>query len=294
MSVHRPTQLATLAIVGAVIGLSLVAMPAAAADKVIIVKAGDTLSEIALDQGVTVAALVKLNGLADARLIYPGQRLTVRREGGSGAGQAAAGTHRVSSGENLWVIAQHYGVTVAAIVAANHIAHPSYLRVGQRLTIPGATAAPDAAGTSFSRTMSSGMRQLVAARDAIRRIITREARSQGVPLAFALAVAWQESGWQHRVVSSAGAIGVMQLTPATAKWIGISLLGDPFDPSLATENIRGGVALLRHYLDRYHGDRPLVLAAYYQGQRAADLHGIYPVSRPYIASVLALQALFGG
>jgi soluble lytic murein transglycosylase-like protein len=58
--------------------------------------------------------------------------------------------------------------------------------------------------------------------------------------------------------------------------------------------VRGGVTLLAHYLRRYDGNRDLVLAAYYQGQGAVDRHGVYPVSRPYIASIKALVRLFGG
>ena len=60
------------------------------------------------------------------------------------------------------------------------------------------------------------------------------------------------------------------------------------------ENIRAGVRLLAHYLARYAGDRDRVLAAYYQGQTAVDRYGVYSVSRPYIASILVLERLFGG
>ena len=65
-------------------------------------------------------------------------------------------------------------------------------------------------------------------------------------------------------------------------------------PEAASSNaaLRAGITLLRHYLDRYHGDRALVLAAYYQGQTAADRHGVYRVTRPYIASISALEKFF--
>ena len=114
----------------------------------------------------------------------------------------------------------------------------------------------------------------------------------GVPPAFALAVAWHESGWQQGVVSSAGAIGVMQLLPTTADWVGEAMLRTAVDPRDLRQNVRAGVRLLAHYLHRYAGDRGKVLAAYYQGQSAVDRHGIYPVSRPYIASIAVLEALF--
>jgi soluble lytic murein transglycosylase-like protein len=72
------------------------------------------------------------------------------------------------------------------------------------------------------------------------------------------------------------------------------MLGAPVDAHDLRQNVRAGVRLLAHYLDRYDGNRDLVLAAYYQGQRATDLHGVYPVSRPYIASIKMLEAIFGG
>jgi soluble lytic murein transglycosylase-like protein len=138
------------------------------------------------------------------------------------------------------------------------------------------------------------MARIMAQRDEVRRIIVHEADSYGVPRALALAVAWQESGWQQDVVSHAGAVGVMQLMPATAAWIGESMLGRPVRIRDTRSNIVAGVRLLRHYMDRYGGNRDYVLAAYYQGQRAVDRHGIYPVSRPYVASVRSLERLFRG
>jgi soluble lytic murein transglycosylase-like protein len=185
---------------------------------------------------------------------------------------------------------------VAAIVAANGIADPGRIFVGQRLAIPGAVGAsskPHSPATSIPP-MARDMAARVAARDSVRRLIVEEAGRYGVPAPLALAVAWQESGWQPRVVSHAGAIGIMQLLPTTAEWVGTGMLGttvDPYDPRL---NVRAGVRLLRHYLDRYDGNLDLVLAAYYQGQTAADRHGVYAVTRPYIASIRLLLRQFGG
>jgi soluble lytic murein transglycosylase-like protein len=200
--------------------------------------------------------------------------------------------HVVSRGSTLWGIAGHYGVTVSSIVAANRIANPSRIFVGQRLVIPGAKTA--ASGHAPRARMSSRMAAVVADRASIRRIIVREADRHGVPRRLALAVAWQESGWQQGVVSHAGAVGVMQLMPATAEWVGQTMLGHPVRITDAHSNISAGIRLLRHYLNRYDGNRDLVLAAYYQGQHAVDHYGVYAVSRPYIASVRYLERLFGG
>ena len=198
----------------------------------------------------------------------------------------------MSRGSTLWGIAGFYGVSVSSIVAANQIANPSRIFVGQRLVIPGANA--PASGQNQRAKMSPRMAAIAADRVSIRRMIVREADHHGVPRKLALAVAWQESGWQQGVVSRAGAVGVMQLMPATAEWVGQTMLGHPVRINDAHSNISAGIRLLRHYLSRYDGNRDLVLAAYYQGQHAADHYGVFPISRQYIASVRYLERLFGG
>ena len=356
---HRThPSLVRIAALVAVMAGSAVAVPAAATDRVVVVQPGDTLSQIALEHGLTVAELSALNGIRDPNRIYAGQRLRLapRAAGATPApvARAKAVVHIVAWGETLTGIARRYGSTISAIAAANGIANPSYLRTGQRLTIPG-TATPAApkkpkpgavpataaathvvasgetltgiarrygssiaaivkangiADPSFLRVgqrlsipgvagsgpaaakMPASMASLVSARREIGEIIRAEARAQGVSVAFAQAVAWQESGWQAGAVSRAGAVGVMQLTPPTADWVASTMLGHRIDLYDARSNVRAGVTLLRHYLERYHGDRRLVLAAYFQGQTAADRHGVYPVTRPYIASILALERFF--
>jgi soluble lytic murein transglycosylase-like protein len=131
----------------------------------------------------------------------------------------------------------------------------------------------------------------MARRTAVRNLIIAEARRAGVPVRFALAVAWQESGWRQSVVSNAGAVGVMQLLPSTADWIGEAMLHATVNVWNRRQNVRAGVTLLKHYLLRYKGNRRFALAAYYQGQRSADRHGVLPVSHPYVASVLLLEEL---
>jgi LysM repeat protein len=362
---HRPhLPLVRIAALTAMIAGVALAVPAAATDRVVVVQAGDTLSEIALANGVSVAQLRELNGIADPNRIFAGQRLrltgTAMPETPAASATPGGQTHLVAAGEHLTGIARRYGSTIAAIVKANGLANPSFLRVGQRLTIPGTTASTTApapasapaepaaaapapvvhvvasgehltgiarrygstiaaiakanglANPSFLRVgqrlsipgtaaapapaarMPGSMASLVAVRGAIGAIIRSEATAQGVPVAFALAVAWQESGWRPGVVSGAGAVGVMQLTPPTAEWVASTMLGHRIDLYDAHSNIRAGITLLRHYLDRYHGDRALVLAAYYQGQTAADRHGVYQVTRSYITSISALEKLFEG
>ena len=279
------------------------AKPAAARDHT--VKRGQNLTMIARGYGVTVAAIAQANGIANPSRIYAGQRLTIpgahaaastapAAKPAAPATPPATRVHTVARGQNLTTIARGYGVTVGAIAQANGIANPSRIYAGQRLTIPGAAARAAPVATGGSTDMPASMARLVAERDAVRRIIVEEANRYEVPAPLALAVAWQESGWQQGVVSHAGAVGVMQLMPSTAEWVGDAMLGTRVEIRDTRHNIRAGVRLLAHYLGRYDGDRARVLAAYYQGQWATDHHGIYPVSRPYIASINVLVRIFGG
>jgi len=275
----------------------------APATRMHLVVAGEHLTGIAIRYGTTVATLLRLNRIIDPNRIYAGQRLTVPAAGSTGRTASAGSssgrpmpnpsvTHRIAAGENLTLIARHYGTSIAAIVSANRLADASFIRAGELLRIPGAR--PGGPGVApVGGHIATDVARRMASRSGTRELIAREARRAGVPASLALAVAWQESGWQQGVVSSAGAIGVMQLTPATGDWVATAMLGRAVNLHDAGQNVRAGVTLLHHYLVRYHGDRQRTLAAYYQGQRAVDEHGIYPVSRPYIASILALEALFG-
>ncbi|MGH2417941.1 MAG: lytic transglycosylase [Candidatus Limnocylindria bacterium] len=291
---QRPGLIAPLTgLAATLVGGPILASVALAADPTVIVQAGDTLTSISKRHDVDIPALVDMNDLADPNRIFPGQRLRIAAEAAApapAAAPAAPRVHTVSSGQNLTTIARRYGVTIAAIVKANAISDASRIYAGQRISIPGPTAATTPTATAD---MPASMATLVAKRDAVRRMIVEEAGRYEVPAAFALAVAWQESGWQQGVVSSAGAVGVMQLMPDTADWVGEAMLGTGVQINDTRWNVRAGVTLLAHYLDRYDGDRDRVLAAYYQGQRATDQHGIYAVTRPYIASIKVLERIFG-
>ncbi|MDX1449533.1 MAG: LysM peptidoglycan-binding domain-containing protein, partial [Acidimicrobiia bacterium] len=107
-----------------------------------VVRAGDTLARIAARHGTSIAAIVTANDLSNPNSIRIGQRLTIPTSGAPEQPPAAptATTHTVKAGETLGQIASRYGVSASSIAAANDLADPHRIRVGQRLTIPGATS----------------------------------------------------------------------------------------------------------------------------------------------------------
>ncbi len=117
-------------------------------------------------------------------------------------------------------------------------------------------------------------------------VIDEHASRQGVRKDLVRAVIQVESGFNPRAISNKGAMGLMQLMPATARELGVR---NPMDPS---ENVRGGVAYLRQLLDRYNGDERLALAAYNAGPGAVDSHGQtvppYTETRSYVSKVKKL------
>jgi soluble lytic murein transglycosylase-like protein len=107
----------------------------------------------------------------------------------------------------------------------------------------------------------------------VRQQIQATAVRYGVNSDLVDAVAWQESRYNARARSSAGAMGVMQLMPGTARQMGVS---DPHDVS---QNVAGGTAYLREQLVRFGNNVPLALAAYNAGPGAVIKYGGIPPYR---------------
>jgi soluble lytic murein transglycosylase-like protein len=205
-------------------------------------------------------------------------------------GSAAGQIHRVQLGDTLEDLGRQYGVPVAALVEANRIADPDHVLAGSRLVIPSpAPAARAGAAPGAPRPVN-----VPVARERLRPLFARYAKAAGVPVDLAMALAWQESGWQNRIVSSTRAVGVMQLMPDTVEFASRILLRqsgnlDPADPAA---NIRMGTRFLRYLLDRAGGDVEIALASYYQGLRSVSERGPFDETRRFVANVKALRRRF--
>ena len=100
----------------------------------------------------------------------------------------------------------------------------------------------------------------VAARTEAEYYVTAYAQHYRVPVALARAIVVRESNWQPCVISPKGAVGLMQLMPATAKRLGVT------DRYNLDQNVSGAVRYLAWLMRRFHNDLRLVAAAYYVGE----------------------------
>lgn len=148
------------------------------------------------------------------------------------------------------------------------------------------------AGPATRRALAraSGVRSARAGAPArsVRGLLDYWAGRYGMSPRFIRALAWIESGWRRHVVSPAGAFGVMQVTPATWRFVQTVLLGHPV-PRTASGNIQVGVVFIRHLYRRFNGNVRLALAAYNQGEWAVRRYGVYREARRFAANVLAMR-----
>jgi hypothetical protein len=209
--------------------------------------------------------------------------------------------HVVRPGDTATGLATRYHAWTRELVALNHLDRAGTLRVGERVRIPVVVSAarrhradgrtPAAStGRRPSATPArhaEGWRHWRMTRTEVRQAIGRAARRHGVPVALAQAVGWQESGWHQPLRSSAGAVGVMQVLPATGLWMSL-YAGRGLDLFDTHDNITAGVTLLRVLLAETGTTRRAV-GAYYQGLGGVRRHGLYPETRRYVDNVLAIR-----
>ena len=284
--------------------------PAGGAGATHTVVAGDTVSALATRHGTTVAAIVSANDLDSRALIRIGQTLSIPGSAAAAAPAAttaatapstpaSTGTHTVVAGETVSAIATRYGTTVAAIVSANNLDSRALIRIGQTLTVPGkAAAAPTTqlvgntfAGRTYADTVVAAanankatlLATGVPSKADMQAKVAATAREMGVDPALALAVAFQESGFNHTAVSPANAIGTMQVIPSSGEWAA-QLVGRPINLLDPNDNVVAGVAILRS-LVKNADDLPTAIAGYYQGASSVKRNGMFADTRRYVANI---------
>lgn len=279
--------------------VALAALVVAASGSTWVVRSGDTLWGIARSADTTVEQLVATNDIATPDLIRPGQTLRLpadtagpsdAREGSEAAADGtdhrAGETHRIQPGDTLYGIARRYRTTATDLIAINGIADPDRIQVGRDLTIRPGDGTPAPAPSPAPTPPTTLSETEVGA------LLERTARQNGVDPALVKAVAWQESRWRNHVVSSAGARGIMQIMPATGRWISGTLAGRTLDLGVPEDNVLAGVLYLRYLGTLTGSNERRLLGSYFQGPNAVARHGVSAAGHRYVDQVQGHRARF--
>ena len=313
--------------------LALVPAGTAAAAVPHTVAPGETLWSIAAASNLTTRALAAANGLPETANVVLGSTIKVpspseaaaamaaagmtpTNPGLSGAAPAAApaapaaapapaptggapkpmGGYTVRWGDTLSGIAAAAGVPAAHIATMNGLDPSGPLLAGTVIKLP--TGAPAPAATAAAPAPAAKVVPAAAPNPTSGRVgagdIQSIAAAHGVPSSLAAAIAWQESGFNNSMVSSANARGVMQVMPGTWDYIQANLANRKLDPNSATDNVHAGVLYLKRLLADTGGDETAAIAGYYQGLGSVRRIGLYDDTKQYVANVQALRGRFGG
>ena len=220
-------------------------------------------------------------------------------------------SYTVRPGDTATGLATRFHAWTAELISRNDLDPANTLTVGEKVQIPVVLAAvseddgnpgveesapaPEAtaAEPSLNQEQRTLKRRLGHRADPsqaqVRGVIERTSRRYGVDPHLALAVSWQEAGWQQHHVSHASAIGAMQVIPTTGEWMS-GVIGRDLDLLDVGDNVTAGVALLRE-LNGSASPRNAI-AGYYQGLASVRERGMYEDTKAYVANVVALKRAF--
>jgi soluble lytic murein transglycosylase-like protein len=208
----------------------------------------------------------------------------------------ACNWYTVQAGDTLSRVATRTRSSIWTLAQANYIRNINLIFVGQRLCIP-YTLQQGPVQTAYrpGGILADGNVRWYAydalewsTRSQVSILLRQAAAYYGLPVNLVLAVAWQESGWNHHVIARDGGIGVMQIMPYTAKSINIAT-GFRRDPYKLRDNIYLGANYLRMLCYTFPGDMTRVISAYNQGPGAVVQKGIFNWS--YVNNVRYLMSV---
>jgi hypothetical protein len=243
------------------------------------VQPGDTLWALALRYRVPLNDLAAANGMQLSDLLLIGRQLHIPAPGLRQSEGAASGDEPDEASSTA----------VAAPTALAGPVHPRHFSAAERAQMRGFCRnyqPPTGPVGELPSWLLAHPERL-----ALRPLFVRWGRFYGVKPDLLEAVAWQESGWQNDVVSSADAQGIGQLLPSTAAFMN-GLLGTNLQTDVPSDNIRleaSYLALLIHQTGNRACD---AVVSYYQGLTTLKHIGVLPESQVYVSSVLGLRPRF--
>jgi LysM repeat protein len=282
------------------------------------VQPGETLWSIAAANNLTTRTVAAYNGLSEDAQVVLGSTIRVpttvegyaalQNAGLVAAPESAApasapaaapapavqGGYTVRPGDTLSALAANAGVSLEAMAAMNGLDPNGLLVAGTVIKLPGGAPTPvqadePAPAPVVPQADPAPTPARVGAAD-----VQAVAAQHGVSPSLAAAIAWQESGFNNSMVSSANARGVMQVMPGTWDYVQQNLAQRQLDPNSATDNVHAGVMYLKRLLDETGGDENTAIAGYYQGLKSVRERGLYDDTSRYVQNVQALRSRFGG
>lgn len=226
------------------------------------------------------------------------------------AGSAhAGGTVTVRAGDTLSGIAAASGISLSALMNANPGVSARGLQVGQQITLPGGAVAASrssayrdgegakdgAPNTFLHYTYSDQVAGSAAAnrdylssapvptKDEVKKMVRDTAKRHGVDPNLMLGLSFTESGWSHRSVSPANAIGVMQVIPSSGDWAS-DLVGRELNLLHPQDNVTAGTVIMRALL-RSADNEDQAIGGYYQGLYGVQTNGMYADTKNYVKTV---------
>jgi len=281
---------------------------------------GETLWSLAAAQNMTTRAFAAANGLSESATLVAGSTIqlptvteaavalqsapaavasaaadaSATPPAASNGGPPPMGAYTVRPGDTLSGLAAQAGTTVEAMAAMNGLDPSGYLIAGTLIKLPTGAPTPAAAREPAPAPVVTTAAPSPSAGTVTSGQIAEVAARNGVPTDLSAAIAWQESGFNNAMVSSANARGVMQVMPGTWDWVQANLAKRQLDPNSPIDNVGAGVLYLGHLLRQTGGDHAQAAAAYYQGLGSVQRIGMLPETQQYVANVMALRSRFGG
>jgi soluble lytic murein transglycosylase-like protein len=288
-----------------------------------VVQPGETLWSIASANNLTTRTVAAFNGLSESSQVVLGSTIQVpstvegyaalQKAGIVPSTPAAApatpaaapapassapapmGGYTVRPGDTLSGLAAGARVSVNAIAQMNGLDPSGLLIAGTVIKLP--TGAPAPARASQPAPAATVV-PVAAPEPTASRVgaadVQSVAAAHGVSPSLATAIAWQESGFNNAMVSSANARGVMQVMPGTWDYVQKNLATRQLNPHSAADNVTAGVLYLKSLLNQTGGNESQAIAAYYQGLGALRSRGVFNDTAKYVANVQALRGRFGG
>jgi LysM repeat protein len=240
------------------------------------VRQGDTATGLAVRFHAWTAELLAINDRSSSAALYVGERIRIPVVVAALRKSAHHAHHTHHTRHPSGNRPKHHHATSHQHPAHHHPAHHR------------AHHTHHAAPHKSHKQHNHPWHQAYASRRTVRGVLSRTADRYGVNQNLALAVSWQESGWQQHWVSSAHAVGAMQVLPSTGRWIS-RLVGRPLNLYGLHDNAVAGVVLIKVLRDQ--AGLKHTIAGYYQGLASVQAFGMYDSTRGYVRNVLAIKKM---